>query len=443
MLGVPTPSTQFEDFGYLQSNQRISLVNTSQSNDTFQFYLEKEGYVTASTDAVDATLSLLSSSGRVIEQSDSDLVRKIIPGLYFIKAETPSGKYAIQVKHSRNPDLPPLKFEDMQFIGHEGAVGTVKVSLKQKPLKPITAVFNPDRIQYTTADTDGDITNVTKKELKFTPKDWNKPKTIAFVAEWDNTSSNAERELGYEIQDGNRKKAFEKAIGTVTNTYAPDPTKFNVLVDYRMVENNPAWTQARRSWLEQEINKWVARIRNELQPYDDRFNVFIDQAPFSTYAHVDDMIIFISEDNTPGALARTGAMYGNLAGEDTYPRLITMRFNSDVYQDTELQFRELVSHEMTHALGMVALEDNGLGFQHLQGSPVHTAFNGPYARAANGNQAVPLYSQDTSNEDDRIHVRNSVNSIMVDDLDNAPSSFPTTLDWAILADHGWLVQGVN
>lgn len=100
---------------------------------------------------------------------------------------------------------------------------------------------------------------------------------------------------------------------------------------------------------------------------------------------------------------------------------------------------QVISHEIGHVLGLVGL--NWAGYLQQNQSSAQTAvFTGEYARAANGGNYVPLRSQDGVN--DYSHPAASVQSIMSYGWTYSLSG-PSAIDFAMLADSGYRIQGIN
>ena len=351
-----------------------------------------------------------------------------------------------------------IKISDRAFSGLEGDSGTFKVQLLQAPTTSVTLTFSTGN--FVVVDADGNVANGTQTTLTFTPQDWRTVRTVSFIAEDDNSSS--DRLLGntvsYTLSGGLTGSAVYD-LGKVTNTYAPDPTHFNIDLDFR---NDPLgfWTPDHRAIAQKAAADWATHIANEWP--DFQLNSAIGELganstrpySFMTKRYVDDLLIFLNpyQSSTSLEAGNGGPDYqfgGWISSPDLMPRVGQIALNAASFSaandPTGWLLYQVVTHEIGHVLGLVGL--NWVGYNLEDRSTPQTAvFKGAYAKAANGGNYVPLQSQDGANPVtgtyDYSHPADSVQSILSYGW-LYRSYAPSTVDYAMLADSGYRVYGVN
>ncbi|PSB23984.1 FG-GAP repeat domain-containing protein [Stenomitos frigidus] len=352
----------------------------------------------------------------------------------------------------------PIKISNFAFSGQEGDGGTFKVELTQAPTTNVTLTFSTG--SFVVVDADSTVVNGTQNTLTFTPQDWKAVRTVSFIAEADNSS--ADRLLGntvsYTLSGGLAGSAVYE-LGKVTNTYAPDPTRFNIDLDFR---NDPFgfWTPEHRAIAQKAANDWAAQIASEWTNF--QLNSTISKLganssrsySFTSKRYVDDLLIFLNpyQGNAGLEAANGGPDYefgGWISSPDLMPRVGQIAINADTFSATNdptgWLLYQVVTHEIGHVLGLVGLNWQGYNLTD-RSTPQTAVFKGEYARAANGGNYVPLQAQNGANPVtgtyDYSHPADSVQSIL---------SYgwlyrlyaPSTIDYAMLADSGYRVYGFN
>ncbi|MGQ9870022.1 hypothetical protein [Leptodesmis sp.] len=104
-----------------------------------------------------------------------------------------------------------------------------------------------------------------------------------------------------------------------------------------------------------------------------------------------------------------------------------------------------VLHELGHVLGLVGMNWTGYLQEDLS-TPQTAVFKGYYATIANGGNPIPLQSQDGPNPVtgtyNYYHPASQVFSVMSYGWLYSVSS-PTAIDYAMLADSGYHIYGIN
>lgn len=351
-----------------------------------------------------------------------------------------------------------ITLNHLSFSGLEGDTGTFEVKLTQAPTSNVTLTFAAG--SFTVVDADGSVANGTQNTLTFTSQNWQAARTVSFIAEDDNVST--DRLLGntvsYTLSGGLTGSAVYE-LGKVTNTYAPDPNHFNIDLDFRN-DSLGFWTPEHRAIAEKAAADWAMKIADEWT--DFQLNSTIGKLDvgstrpysFTSKRSVDDLLIFLNPYQASAGLeaGNGGPDYqfgGWISSPELMPRVGQVALNADSFSATNdptgWLLYQVVTHEIGHVLGLVGL--NWIGYNLEDRSTPQTAvFQGKYAKAANGGNDVALQSQDGANPVtgtyDYSHPADSVQSIM---------SYgwlyrlyaPTAVDYALLADSGYRVYGVN
>jgi hypothetical protein len=338
-------------------------------------------------------------------------------------------------------DTPELIIENLSFSGREGDAGKFKVRLSDAITSNVTVTFNNGN--FMTVDADGYIPNGTQSSIIFTSADWNTARDVSFIAEVDDSTANRTDSISYSLSNGSSTQNLSYSLGTVQNTYAPDRTRFNIDLDFRN-DYLGFWTPGRRAVAQRIANSWAARIRNEL-PTTTLNNLSIEQLAgpqlgssewsrftFKSNRTIDDLVIFMSEyTNYPSASGVTNPVgLGGWDDQDPLPRARSVSVNFDTFALPPYDYDEgvalVVAHELAHALGMMGSSQQASRLVDSQ----NLIFRGENARLANGGNYISLW--------DVSHPR-----LLRGQSALAGNAEPTNLDFAILADIGYAISGIN
>ncbi|MGF1515225.1 MAG: hypothetical protein ACFB5Z_16215 [Elainellaceae cyanobacterium] len=350
-------------------------------------------------------------------------------------------------RYASDPAL--VRISDLSFSGLEGDMGRFRLRLTRQPRSAVTVTFGGGKL---TVDADGQIHNGTQDTLTFTRSNWNQPQTAAFVAELDGTSEDRPSgEISYSLSGGLTGGSTHD-VGPIHNTYASDPRAYNIDFDFRADHLN-FWTPARRRVLQRAADDWASRIATDFSSF--QFNDVVSlrhptqDAPsgeitLASNRYVDDLVIFAAAyDADDGAGAWAGVQTEGPGPANDLPRVsmltVNQRYAAD-YSEADLYW--LTSHEIGHGLGLIRQSRAGRALLDSS-SPETAVFRGKHAREAHGGN-VPLQSQDGPNpitgRYDYGHPADSVDSILGY---TQRASRPTAVDYAMLADIGYSVYGVN
>jgi hypothetical protein len=344
-----------------------------------------------------------------------------------------------------------LGLSNLVFSGNEGAAGTFQVQLSQAPTSAVTMSLVTG--SWLTVDADGLVQNGTQSTLTFTPENWNQPRTVWFMAENDDSSSDrASNTISYSLSGGWVGNGLLD-LGNVVNTYAPDSSRFNIDLDFRN-DYEGFWTPARQAIARQAANDWANRIANEwtgltLNNSLKRLDTAGDRTySFTSRRYVDDLVVFVN-DYSSSAAANEPALGGpdyEFGGwistpNQLMPRVGQIALNSTIMAgQPDLILYQVVAHEIGHTLGLLGLNWTGYSLTD-QSNPQTATFRGDYSRLANGGNYVALQSQDGG---DFAHPSSSVRSIMSYGwIYNPETTRPTAVDYAMLADSGYRITGIN
>ena len=358
------------------------------------------------------------------------------------------------------PIIPPVApipvslvtFSNLLFSGKEGDTGTfqLKLNLDKPPTSNITLAFTPG--SFLVVDADGNLQNGTQNFVTFTPQTLNQIQTVWFIAEVDGVAT--DRVIGNTIDyklSGGIAASGTYNLGSIANTYAPDTSRFNIDLDFRN-DTSGFWTVERRAIAQKASTDWSSRIANEWTGL--QLNGAINKLEIGSYAntafqtqrYVDDVVVFVNTINSNGTAGGYGGIeydYGGwITSANLMPRVGQIAIDEAV---SNIYLYNVVSHELGHTLGLLGLNWEGYLKQDFT-TPQTAVFKGEYSTALNGGQYIPLQSQDGANpvtgRYDYWHPAARVSSIMSYQwLYYLPG--PTEMDFAMLADSGYQVYGVN
>jgi hypothetical protein len=348
---------------------------------------------------------------------------------------------------------PLVVISDKIFSGNEGDRGSFRIKLYEAPTSDVTIKFTSGN--FITVDSDNLIQNGTQDSITFNSSNWNIAKTIGFLTEKDGSSSNrtAGNSIVYTVS-GSKNGAGSYDIGTVTNTYSPDTTKFNIDLDFRN-DYSGYWTAARRAIAQAAADDWARLIANEYSGITVN-NQSIDQIGingnkefmFSANRFVDDMVIFVGAyaggDNysgwggpVTGSNIRLGRITVNTTDSsiDEESDLNQTYYYGDAtgYRTGGQYLYSLVSHELGHTLGLLGMNDASLPYFSGNGALGYVFF-GQYSIAYNGGRNIPMMNFG--------HPGSTITSIMSYTTGWGLSA-PSEMDKRFLADSGYSVYGVN
>ena len=343
------------------------------------------------------------------------------------------------------------QISNFAFSGNEGDTGRFQLRLTRRPPSLVSLRFTRD--SALTVDADGDISNGTQDTLTFTPENWNQAQTVQFVAEPDGTTGDRRAAVNL-LLSGGLTTAEAHELGTIRSTSAPNPSQYNIDLDFR-ADSLGFWTPARRQILQRAAQDWSRRVAFDLpdirldqvialkQPIPSNLEQSIS---LESNRHIDDLVVFMGAyDAIDGAGAWGNVQVGASSEADPLPRASIVTINQRYavnYTDDQLYW--LMAHELGHALGLIRQSAAGRRLIYAP-SPETAVFLGRYAAAANNGQPVPLRSQDAHDHNhgsvhDYGHPAASVDSILGY---TQRASQPTAVDFGMLADIGYRIEGIN
>jgi hypothetical protein len=347
-----------------------------------------------------------------------------------------------------------VTINNLSFTAKEGDSGTFQIKLNQAPTSNVTLSFSAG--SFLTIDADGIISDGTQNTITFTSADWNQAHTVWFIAEKDGSSTNrtSGNTIGYSLSGG-KTGSGSYDLGTIINTYSPDTTRFNIDLDFRN-DSQSFWTTERRTIAQKAADDWANLIANELGGIylNNRSLGMVgvngtDAFQFTSNRYIDDLVIFVGSYNGGDNAGGWGGSYGDLGGwtiSEPLARAGEFSVNAaEASSYSNAALYSVFSHEIGHTLGLLGQNEKGSNLIDRT-MPQTAIFKGEYAKAANGGSYVALQSQDgpspVTGQYDYSHPANRVKSMMSYGWTYNLSA-PTNIDYAMLADIGYSIKGIN
>ncbi|MGI0488977.1 FG-GAP-like repeat-containing protein [Pantanalinema rosaneae CENA516] len=350
-----------------------------------------------------------------------------------------------------------VSLSQLSFSRQEGDAGSFQIQLNEAPTTNVTLTFTTG--DFLVVDADGNIANGTQNAITFTPTDWNQARTVRLIAEVDGSSDHrlTGNTISYSLTGGFVGTGVYD-LGTIYNTYAPDPTRFNIDLDFRN-DTSGFWNATRQAVAQKAANDWAALIANEwaslqLNATGSTAIARMDSSgprtsTFDTKRIVDDLVVFVNnlQPGAPeGGFGSPEYQFGGWVPNyypgvtDPMPRVGQIAINTAVFTDESAvglwQLYQIVLHEIGHTLGLLGM--NWIGYNRVDRSNgIFLGWDGQggYSRTANGGNYVTLQA-------DLQHPAPSIQSIMSYGwLYNLYE--PSLIDRALLADSGYTIVGIN
>jgi hypothetical protein len=339
---------------------------------------------------------------------------------------------------------PMVIIDNLTFSGKEGDTGKFKIRLNQAISSDVTLTFTAG--SFLTIDADNIIQNGTQSSITFNSSNWSIARDVWFIAELDDLASNRPDSVISVGLSGAITKTESFNFGIIQNTYSPDLSRYNIDLDFRN-DYLGFWTSSRRAVAQRAASEWASRIANEFASINlanDSFGQVgansVSSFNFVTNRTVDDLVIFVSAYNNDNAGGWGGSLKGGWDNQDPLSRVGQFAANvqtTSQYSDSDLY--SLIAHELGHTLGLLGQNSRSSSLIDRQSA----VFRGDYARLANNGQYVALQAQDYVNpvtgQADYSHPSDRVSSIM----NYGYVSTITNIDYAMLADTGYRIFGIN
>jgi hypothetical protein len=281
-------------------------------------------------------------------------------------------------------------------------------------------------------------------DLTFTPGNWNTPRKFRIYYELDDTGKDfpvdQKERLIKPLRDG--KAVGGNGVGGIKNTDTPTPNQFRITFDYKADYYN-YFDDAKKATIQQAANAWASRIKTKLTGYTET-RLTNTTSPFNTdptaqitiplSTYVDHLHIVVSSGTmTSGTVGNGGPIFFDSG--NSLPRVGFFMVNyQGNFSGGANYFLALLTHELGHALGIIGFNSTGQAFFDI----TNNLFTGSYTRSANGGQNLPL------NPSAKNHPADTISSIMsYGFIYTLNPPVPQTIDFALLADHGYSIQGIN
>lgn len=355
----------------------------------------------------------------------------------------PQGTYYAQAVKAEDE----LVFSEITGDLHEGYAR--KISVKQKKFDP-TAFYVVPSFEYLVFDMDGDRNNGWSDELRFkTPE----PIKFSVYVETDNEEESLDakqtKRKAYFFKNGRERKNFlvSASVGAIKeqiNTRSTSIAGYQFTFDYKC-DLYDFWTNDRRQTLVSAANKWSNVIRSSVPSgliylKVDASSVGIPH-PFPIFAHRENIYITACSSGDIGTVDAIGGvvqatdannnLVEGIQGIEAAISFITVR--KDFVPANQATLEVISLHELGHALGLVGKNKPGIDAL-TPNATTPTAFTGAKSKAFNGNQDVPISTPG--------HPGDTMDSVMYRFTNDQKTNL-TQLDLNLLADHGYLVRGIN
>ncbi|MBL1176669.1 hypothetical protein [Pantanalinema sp. GBBB05] len=376
-----------------------------------------------------------------------------------------SGYYKVTDIDGNMPSLICQKPEDPLIYGNfpatipEGGTAYFTLALAKKPSENVNVSLygyhTKNDQPYLTAsfDVGADTSNGWQEVATFTPSNWNQPQVVYYASEIDDSVSDRLDTIVFNITGSRLDSIFKKEVKVISSeTYDPDDSTYNIWLNSRNTNGTVYWNATRLQTATTAAAAWQSVLSNNSElpnitlrhEFSRHNSMSATSGSFITRSFVDDLIIYINDigtstPNVAGFAMNTPGDLGGFTSASPIPRVCQITI--DPTQITDQKLYQVMVHEIGHCLGLVGSNYIGSTNRSIS-NPQQATFDGTYATQANGSNPIPLSSQDqptgTTNWDFS-HTAYSVDSVMVVDGSKALS----TIDKAMLADHGYRVVGVN
>lgn len=361
----------------------------------------------------------------------------------------PSGTYYVQAIKAEDE----LVVDEIPTSGelHEGY--SRKLRVRQTKFDP-TIKYTAPNLDYLVFDMDGNRDNGWTNELNFaTPGEASKGKRFTVYVETDDKTENLDGKQTkrgvYFFKNGFAKENFVSGFGVGAiqeqiNTKSTVNGGYQFTFDYKCDMTN-FWTNARRKTLIAAANKLSSVIRSDIPA--GLVQVTLNATPYGvahpvpTFNYREDVLVAVcSGDISPNGVASIFLSYNGTntlvpAENGVESAVAGISIKKGWIPTNQATLEHITLHELSHAMGL--LGKNSPGKPALVPDSVNpTAFAGVRSKAFNGGQNIPMSTVNPG------HTADTIDSIMYQYTNDTRTNL-TQLDLNLLADHGYLVRGIN